>query len=277
MLTALEAAGAVPLLLPLIDFERVTDLSELNAALDLALAGEFDWLVFSSVTTVRALLENLTQRGHSLAELFATGVQIATIGPTSAAFLESFGATVSLAAHDQQSAKGLMELWRGSSARVLLPQADIASPALAEGLTAAGDTVTVVTAYRTVDYPAAADRRLTAPLLAGTASEDGDAEGVKPSTETQLLSVAEAKAQIAAGTLHAVVAASPSAAARIARALAPLEPCRFIAIGPSTAQEAELLGLEVAAVASEPSPAAVAAATACALKNFPVQQPKETP
>jgi uroporphyrinogen-III synthase len=68
-----------------------------------------------------------------------------------------------------------------------------------------------------------------------------------------VLTPAQAKAEVDAGRVHAVVAASPSAARRIQADLAPLGPCRFVAIGRSTAAEAETLGLAVAAVADEPT------------------------
>ncbi|MFN3924587.1 MAG: non-canonical purine NTP pyrophosphatase, partial [Pseudarthrobacter sp.] len=138
----------------------------------------------------------------------------------------------------------------------LLPQADIASPRLAEGLSAAGSTVTAVTAYRTVDYPAAAERRLAIP------AEGGGAPRQPPSYA--LLTPEDAAAELADGRLDAVIAASPSAARRI-HALSPLLGCRFVAIGRSTADQAAALGMPVAAIAAEPSPAGLVAAVAAAL------------
>ena len=82
-----------------------------------------------------------------------------------------------------------------------------------------------------------------------------------------VLTVAEAKAEIGAGRLHAVVAASPSAARRIHADLAPLGNCRFVAIGRSTAAEAASLGLTVAAVAQEPTASGLVAAVVRSLDH----------
>ena len=136
------------------------------------------------------------------------------------------------------------------------PQADIAAPALSEGLAAAGAAVTAVTAYRTVDYPAAAERRLA------VAPEDGDGSPQPPSYA--LLTPDTAAAEIAQGRIAAVIAASPSAVRRIA-ALGPLAGCRLVVIGRSTAEQATTVGLTVAAVAAEPPPEGLVAAVVKAL------------
>ena len=84
-----------------------------------------------------------------------------------------------------------------------------------------------------------------------------------------MLTPDQAKAEIGAGRLDAVVAASPSAARRIHEDLAPLGACRFVAIGRSTAAEAESLGLTVAAIAEEPTASGLVAAVVRALASQP--------
>jgi len=113
-----------------------------------------------------------------------------------------------------------------------------------------------VTAYRTVDYPAAAERRLAIP------PEDAGPGRGTPSYS--LLAPEAAAAEIAAGRIQAVVAASPSAVRRI-HALSPLYGCRLVAIGRSTAEQAAALGLPVAAIAGEPTPQGLVAAVETAL------------
>jgi uroporphyrinogen-III synthase len=135
---------------------------------------------------------------------------------------------------------------------VLLPQADIADPRLRRGLAARGASVQAVTAYRTVDYPADPRRSLSA----APAPRDHDAPVLTP---------ADAKAAVDAGNVHAVVAASPSAARRVLSGLSPLGECRLVAIGRSTAAEALALGLPVAAVAEEPTASGLVAAVLAAL------------
>jgi uroporphyrinogen-III synthase len=271
MARALAAAGAEPLLLPLIDFERAADQGALSAALDRLSAGEYGWLVVSSITTVRALKEAAAARGAELGRLVPPGVRIATIGPSSRRVLEAEGLRVDLAPEDRQSAEGLVALWAyaddgGASGgdgagitRVLIPQSDLVAPTLAEGLDARGWDVDTVTAYRTVDYPADPSHRLTAPLVSGEpAGEEAAAVVLAP---------AEANGELTAGRIDAVVAASPSAARRIHAVLHPLDATALIAIGEPTAAELRALGLVVGATAATPTPEGIVDAVARALAS----------
>ncbi|WP_457950736.1 uroporphyrinogen-III synthase [Pseudarthrobacter sp. alpha12b] len=255
LVEALEGAGALPVLLPLIDFERAPDQHALDVACDALAAGAFDWLVVSSATTVHVLMEKAAERGLALDRLVPSGTRIAAIGPATRRLLEAGGLDVALTPSGEQSATGLLAGWSGGG-RILLPQADIAAATLGEGLATAGGTVTAVTAYRTVDYPAAAERRLA------VQAEDGDASQPPPSYS--LLTPETAAAEIAEGRIAAVIAASPSAVRRIS-SLGPLGGCRLVVIGRSTADQAAALGLEVAAVAAEPTPDGLVAAVAKAL------------
>jgi uroporphyrinogen-III synthase len=259
LVAALEEAGASAVLLPLIDFERAADQHSLEVACDALGAGAFDWLVVTSATTVHVLLAKAQDRGVALSQWIPAGTRIAAIGPATRGLLEANGLVVHLTPSGEQSAAGMLEVWPGGG-RVLLPQADIAAPRLAEGLLAAGSNVTAVTAYRTVEYPASAERRLAVPV------EDGGPGQAPPSYS--LLSPAAAAAGIADGSIHAVVAASPSAVRRIAD-LTPLHRCRLVVIGRSTAEQAAALGLPVAAVAAEPTPEGLVAAVEAALGHQP--------
>jgi uroporphyrinogen-III synthase len=255
LVAALQDAGATPVLLPLIDFERAPDQHALDVACDALAAGAFDWLVVSSATTVHVLMEKAAERGLRLDQLIPAGTRVAAIGPATRRLLETGGLDVTLTPDGEQSAAGLLAVWPGGG-KVLLPQADIAAPTLAEGLAAAGGAVTAVTAYRTVDFPAAAERRLA------VQPEDADAGAQPPSYS--LLTPETAAADIAAGRIGAVIAASPSAVRRIA-ALGPIGGCRLVAIGRSTADQASAMGLDVAAVAAEPTPGGLVAAVTKAL------------
>jgi len=255
LVAALREAGATPVLLPLIDFERAPDQHALDVACDALAAGAFDWLVVSSATTVHVLMEKAAERGLRLDQLVPAGTRVAAIGPATRRLLETGGLRVTLTPDGEQSAAGLLMVWPGGG-KVLLPQADIAAPALTEGLAAAGGDVTAVTAYRTVDYPAAAERRLA------VQPEDAGAGPYPPSYS--LLTPEAAAADIAGGRIAAVIAASPSAVRRVA-GLGPLGGCRLVAIGRSTADQAAAMGLDVAAVADEPTPGGLVAAVAKAL------------
>ncbi|WP_458109069.1 uroporphyrinogen-III synthase [Arthrobacter sp. R3-55] len=259
LVSLLNNLGAAPLVLPLIDFERAKDQATLDAVLDRLATGGFDWLVISSITSTRVLLEKAAERGTTPAGLVPAATRVAAIGPSSVKVLESIGLSVHLAPTERQSADGLVELWEPAPERVLLPQADIAAPGLREGLAAKGADVTSVIAYHTVDYPARAELRLRAELP-DVVVPSGN--GVPPT-----LSPEEARSALDTGTLDAVVAASPSAARRIAESLLPLGTCRLIAIGRPTAAEASRLGLTVAAVAKDPTPDGIVAALETVFAN----------
>lgn len=261
---ALRAVGAEPLLLPLIDFELASDQHSLDVAFDALGAGAYNWLVISSVTTVQALEAKAAERGTTLSRWLPGNLLVATVGPATRRFLESRDVSVDLAPAGQHSGAGLLDIWPEHQGSVLLPQADIANPGLRRGLQARGAFVQAVTAYRTVDYPADPGRSLAACQPAAQPVPGSD-----PDSAAAVLTPDQAKAEIGAGRLDAVVAASPSAARRIHEGLAPLGVCRFVAIGRSTAAEAESLGITVAAVAEEPTASGLVAAVVRSLANQP--------
>jgi uroporphyrinogen-III synthase len=263
------------LLLPLIDFEQANDQHSLDVAFDALGAGAYTWLVISSVTTVQALEAKAAERGASLSNWLPGSILVATIGPATRRELESRGISVDLAPTGQQSGTGLLDIWPANQGSVLLPQADIADPRLRKGLEARGAAVQAVTAYNTVDYPA--DPRRALPAFPPAPPQATLSQGISPAGQDApptVLTTAEAKAEIGAGRLHAVVAASPSAARRIHADLGPLGTCRFVAIGRSTAAEAASLGLSVDAVAEEPTASGLVAAVVRSLDH---QQPPPHP
>ncbi|WP_315912933.1 uroporphyrinogen-III synthase [Arthrobacter sp. lap29] len=284
LLAALAAAGAEPVLVPLIDFE-VAEQNALGAAMRRLAAGEFQWLVISSITTVRALKQWCEGAGTSLAALIPAGTSVATIGPTSVDILAAEGILADLAPTDVQSAAGLVALWpplendAGSGCnRVLLPSSNLAAPTLRDGLAAKGWDVEAVTAYKTVDYPACTELRLTATLESRSPERGWLSQG-RPATgeilvlarepRFQQLSPAQADGEIQAGAINAVVLASGSAARRVAATLTPLpKGCLVVAIGEPTRAESERLGMPVAATAEHPTPEGIVAALARARTNF---------
>lgn len=252
----LRLAGAEPLLLPLTDVERASDQGALDDAFDALGEGRFAWLVVSSATTVLALTEKAAERSVALGEWIPPSTRVAAVGPATQGALQAAGITVHLAPEQDHSAAGLVAAWPGGPHEVLLPQADIAAPALAQGLLAKGARVRTVVAYHTVDYPAAPDRR----LAPASNSAGGTVNGGLP-----VLTPGAAKGAVASGDVAAVVAASPSAARRISAELTPLGACRVVAIGKTTAAEAQARGLTVAATARESTPAGLVAAILRAL------------
>lgn len=64
LINALTAAGAEPVLVPVIDFE-ISEAQDVSEALARLAAGEYRWLVISSITTVRALKQACQAAGYS--------------------------------------------------------------------------------------------------------------------------------------------------------------------------------------------------------------------
>jgi len=210
----LTARGATVIHVPLV---AVTDPSDGGAALRDALSGlsGFDWLVVTSAAGAERV-------GSAAAQV--PGIRLAAVGTATARELESCaGRPVDLVPAVQR-ADALVAAFverEPSSQRVLIAQADIAAPTLAEGLRAAGHDVTVVTAYRTVTPD--------------------------PDRADQLA------VEIAVEGADAVLFASGSAVESWCRRFGTETPPIVVAIGPTTAAAADGFGLKLSAVATDHS------------------------
>ena len=200
----LERLGAEVTIVPLIEIRPAEDRRALEEAVgDMA---RYDWIVLTSVNGVAAVSDGLARLGGS--------TRVAAVGPVTADAIRAHGvepAFVAVRASDD-IAGGLGEL---DGSRVLLPQADIADPALAEELRGQGAEVDVVVAYRTV---------LVEPPM----------WGILP------LRIADA-----------VVLASGSACRSLAAAGGAGGAAMLVCIGPKTAKVAREVGLHVGLVADE--------------------------
>jgi uroporphyrinogen III methyltransferase/synthase len=200
---ALERLGATVSVVPLVRIEPPED----PAALEVALDGQsFDWVVFTSANAVLAA-------GQRIAGALG-GVRVAAVGPATAEAARRDGLEPSFVPEVYAAEEVAAGLEPVVGLRVLLPQADIADPVLADELRRRGATVTAVTAYRTV--------------------------AVEPAPE--VLESLRAS--------DAVVLASGSAARGLAAQGGPGR-AAVACIGPKTAAVAREVGLEVAIVARE--------------------------
>ena len=204
---ALEGLGAEVSIVPLIEIRPVEDSRALDAAVaDIA---TYDWVVFTSVNGVTAVGERLGETGET---------RVAAVGPVTADAVRELGVEPAFVAAraSEDIAAGLGSI---EGARVLLPQADIADPWLADELRESGATVDVVVAYRTTQVE---------PALWG---------------------------MLPLRIAHAIVLASGSAVrslAAIAGSLDGLGDSTVLAcIGPKTAAVARQAGLPVGIVADE--------------------------
>lgn len=156
--------------------------------------------------------------------------RIAAVGETTAQALQLAGYPVDFVPSDH-SARGFVREWPGiaGDGAVLVPQSELAEPTLVSGLAERGITARFVTAYRTVGVSAPA----------------------------------AVVADIAAGSIHALIVSSGSVARQIAAQFAPLPSTTVIVcIGPRTAFDARAAGLTVHRIADERSTPALVRALA---------------
>ena len=227
LLEQLRVLGAEPIVCPTIRIEGPADWGPVDEAI--VRLGSYDWVIFTSVNGVRYFCERLSAGQGGLAALRRPGLRLAAIGPATAHALELLGLQVAFMPGRYVAEAILDEIGPVEGMRILLPRADIARKALAEGLRAQGALVDEVTAYRTVPeaQPQAGN---DAALPAGLARGVDIATFTSPSTVHGFLDLLEAAGRPAAEVL---------AGAKIA------------CIGPITARAAEEAGLRVDIVAAE--------------------------
>ncbi|RKR75729.1 uroporphyrinogen-III synthase [Frondihabitans australicus] len=214
----LRSYGAHPVIAPLINFAPTENAHGLMVSLLKLEAGEYDWLVVTSATTVDVLM------GNSIRP--APTTRVAAVGETTAAALKLAGIRVDFVPENDNSARGLVkELPRTRIAgKVLVPQSDIAEPTLVAGLRDAGLDAEFVAAYRTVGVP------------------------VDPAITSR----------VASGDISVILITSGSVARQIAAQLAPLPEGTVVAcIGPRTAFDARAAGLPVHLIAETRSASAL--------------------
>ena len=163
---ALRAEGAEPVLLPAIEIARRADPEAVRAAIEALRAGAYDWVAFTSGNAVEAWFDLVREAGED-ARLFS-GARIAAVGAATARALEARGLTADLLpprASGGGVADALLECGV-EGARVLVPRAERADPALVERLRAGGASVDEVTLYLAAP-PADPPPELLAALRAG--------------------------------------------------------------------------------------------------------------
>jgi uroporphyrinogen-III synthase len=213
--------GGVPVVAPMLNFASAENPVTLANALYELQDGQFDWVVLTSATTVDVLVSQGTR--------IPARTRIAAVGETTAAALVHAGYRVDFVPTADNSARGLVKEWPVSDirGRVLVPQSDIAEPTLVAGLTKLGFAAEYVTAYRTVGVP------------------------VSP----------EVAADVASGSIGALLITSGSVARQVAAQLTPLpEGTVLVCIGPRTAFDTRAAGLPVHAIAEERTSEALIAA-----------------
>jgi uroporphyrinogen-III synthase len=203
----LRALGALPIVFPTIRLEPA-DPGPMDAAA--REIDSFDWVIFTSRQGVESFVERLVAVGRRPADLNAR--KVAAIGPATADALRAHGIAPALVPAEYVAEAILAEIGDVKGSRMLLPRADIARAALADGLTERGAQVVEIAAYRTV----------------GTGAKPPALDGV-----------------------DAVTFTSSSTVRYFVDSGAALGSARVVCIGPVTAGTARELGITVHAVAEE--------------------------
>lgn len=215
---ALRALGAEPVEVPVLEIQPPKNPEPLDRAL--RQLSQYDWLIFTSANTVRAVGERAAAVGLSIAEVLIP--HVAAVGEATAAAARNAGFAVALVA-ETYVAESLVECLadRVANKKILLARAEIARDVIPDALRAAGASVDVVDAYRNV-LPEAAPALLRAALEAG----------IDAATFTSSSSVTHL-----------------ADAARIAGSAFPFVGVPAISIGPITSATLRELGCEPAAEA----------------------------
>ena len=141
----LRAMGAEAVELASIRIAPPEDWAPLDEAI--ASVAAYNWIVFTSVNSVRRFWERLTEARLDARAL--NGVQVAAIGPATARELQAQGIRADLVPQSYVAEAVADAMGDVARQRVLLPGADIARPTLANLLRTGGAQVSTVTAYRT--------------------------------------------------------------------------------------------------------------------------------
>lgn len=150
----LSRLGAVTVEVPTISVEPPRTPQQMERAVHGMVSGRFEWVAFTSPHAVRAVREKLAEYGLDARSL--AGMKVAAIGQECIDALLEMGIRPDLVPPAEATTAALLDEWPEFSRhedpinRVFIPRADIATEALAEGLTALGWEVEEVTAYRTV-------------------------------------------------------------------------------------------------------------------------------
>jgi uroporphyrinogen-III synthase len=141
----LDSKGARPILFPTIQISPLQDTGNLDRALKKL--SHYDWLVLTSANAVEAVWMRLNALGI---ETLPRTLQVAAIGPKTAASLEAHGIQPDFIPETYVAESILPGLGDLQSRRVLLPLADIAHDTLPNAIRSCGGVPDVVTAYHTL-------------------------------------------------------------------------------------------------------------------------------
>jgi uroporphyrinogen-III synthase len=212
---ALARAGAIPILLPLIETRPPADPAPAEAALDRI--ANFDWIAFTSVHSVGFFAARWESRKWPL----PCPPRIAVVGPVTAEAARSAGLPVHAQAREFRGDALPAALGDPGGRRVLLPRSDLGRDETAAALTAAGAHVEDVVFYRTV--PVALDDAARRALEPGA----DVLTFFSPSAVRAFLALGEDARRLAAGARIACIGPVTAGAARAAGLTVAVQPPVF--------------------------------------------------
>jgi hydroxymethylbilane synthase len=137
--------GATPMIAPVVRFE-MTELDDLDAALQRLTQRSFDWIVFTSANAVDALLQS--PRGLEI----AMRASVAAVGAATALRLENKGIKVALRPlrYSSDALVGEFATRDLASKSVLFPHGNLTCQTIPDGLRSLGADVETLTVYSTI-------------------------------------------------------------------------------------------------------------------------------
>jgi uroporphyrinogen-III synthase len=144
----LKALGAIPVEVPVLEIAPPESFDFLDEAL--RNIGSYDWVIFTSANTVRALAKRCAEIGITAQP--KSNVKVAAVGEATASAAREAGWSITLVP-ESYVAESLVAHARtalGTGNRVLLARAAVARDVIPDALRASGATVDVVDAYRNV-------------------------------------------------------------------------------------------------------------------------------
>ena len=211
LIDGLERLGAEVLPMPTIQIVDPPSLDQLDAAIERLANGEYAWVMFASVNAVERFFVRL-QRSYDARALART--KVAAVGPATAERLRSFGINADLMPDEFTAASTVAALGEVGPGKILLPRPEGAPLDVVDSLREHGWAVDNVTTYQTLR--------------------------VRPDV------------RVLGGSIDAVLFTSASSVEGFSDATTSTRlgsDYRVICIGPSTAQAARELSLQVDAVA----------------------------
>jgi uroporphyrinogen-III synthase len=160
----LNALGAIPVEVPVLEIAPPESFDFLDEAL--RNISSYDWVIFTSVNTVRALAKRCAEIGVTAQP--RANVKVAAVGEATASAAREAGWSITLVpeSYVAESLVAHTGAALGTGNRVLLARAAIARDVIPDALRAAGAIVDVVDAYRNV-VPEGTPERLRDALAVG--------------------------------------------------------------------------------------------------------------